>query len=354
MGTMIKKQSANETAVSLENSNSSIKVVVQGREPLHYLNTLQEVNESLISSLLKSNKKIYTFNKKKYITGVPGANGSGGKDESRYYSEAFKRETAIALSQIVTSEKQVIKLVTGLPASLSERDDLIKKMKENLIGNYIVEIEYDEYTKEKKSFSIADVVIVSQPVGTLWSYLYNQDGKMRDFGNISGKAIKTKRFLILDVGYGTTDLVELSAADGLGNNKNLQKGMSDYIANLYNEIEREYPESHLSAAIENPYELDEMLIDNDILSLPRDEFDVSECKNNVAEQMATEIKNALDKYGYNFEKYHEIILTGGGCITLFEAIRKVFNNDKRVKLIDRPLLANALGFYIISKQYYKL
>lgn len=336
-------------AVGFEDSNSSIKVVCGGRV-LHYLNTLQEVNENLLANLMKNNQKIYHYQGKKYIIGSVAGNGSGSKDESRYYSEQFKRETAIALSQVVDSDKENIKLVTGLPASLSERDDLIKKMKKNLIDTYEVTIEYNEYTKERKQFTISDVIIVSQPIGTLWTIIYNTDGTLKT----NDKNIKHHKFLLIDIGYGTTDMVELSASKGLGNNKTLNKAMSDYVANLYNAIEREYPESRLSAAIENPYELDKLLVDNDILELPRGKFKVGNIKEKLQDAMAQEIKSSLDKFGYNFEIYHKIILTGGGSKTLEKAIRKVFNNDNRITLVDNPLLANATGFYIIAKQYFKV
>ncbi len=337
-----------KTAMGFEDSNSSVKIVANGKVT-YYLNTLQEVNEGLLSNLLQ-NQKIYTYKDKRYIKGLVGGIGSGSKDESRYYSENFKKETAIGLSDIVTTQNEEIKLVTGVPASLSEREELVKKMKKNLLGEYEVEIEYCKETKERKSFSITDVIIVSQPIGTLWSVIYNNDGTMKS----EDSNIKNRKFLIVDIGYGTTDMVELSAAKGLGNNKTLPKAMSDYVANLYNAIEKEYPDSRLSAAIENPYELDKMLVNTDTLELPRGKFNVKSIKERLQNEMAHEIKSALDKFGYNFEIYHQIILTGGGSKTLEKSIRKAFGNDNRIVLVDNPLLANACGFYIIAKQLYKI
>lgn len=341
---MIRKQ----TAVSSDNSNSATRVVTHN-ESIHYLNTLQEVDENLLSNLLKKNQKLYTYQKKTYIKGVLGGTGSGSKDESRYYSDDFRKETVLALSDIVTSEHEIIKMCTGLPASLSQRDDIIKKMKRNLKGEYEVIINYNGQ-EQIKTFNITDVIIVSQPLGTLWYRMYNKDGSLKS----DDQSIKYMKFLIIDPGYGTTDLIELSAAKGLGNNKTLSFAMSDYIADLYNAIEKEYPDSRLSAAIENPYELDELLLNSDVLVLPRGKFKVGHIKERLQTEMALKIKNALDKFGYNFEIYHEIILTGGGGKTLEKAIRKVFNNDPRIILIDDPIMANAQGFYIIARQYFKI
>jgi Actin like proteins N terminal domain len=339
-----------QQGIGLDQSNSKIKGV-SARKVLNYTNTLQELKESNTSALLKQKGDIFVVNGKKYTTATGDGIGSGSKDESRYYSEQFKLETSIALSQMVFGDvKEELKIITGVPANLAERNDVIEKIKRNLIGDYHV-----NHNKVNKHFTVSQVGVVSQPVGTLYYVLFNPDGTRKpDHNGVIDPNIFRKNFLICDPGFGTTDLVELSAANGLGNNRTLPFAMSDYIADLYNRIEQVYPESRLSQAIENPYELDKMLINSDILSLPRGEFNVKDIKLELQEEYAEKIKSALGKYGYNLEKYHQIILTGGGSIVLENAIRKAFNNDPRIILVDNPIMANAIGFYILAKQTFRV
>ena len=329
--------------IGCDNSNASFKAF-GGRKVLCYTNVLQEVKTSNTSALLRNKKDIFSVDGKQYTIG--GNIGSGGKDESRYYSKQFKLETQIALSQLVVGDvKEEFKIITGVPANLAERDDIIDKIKNNLIDNYEV-----THNKVHKRFVISHVGVVSQPVGTLYYNLFDINGNAKT----NDKSVYSKNFLIIDIGFGTTDLVELSASKGLGDNVTLTRAMSDYVSNLYKAIEYEYPESRLSSTEITPYELDNMLIDNDILSLPRGDYKVGHIKESLQQEFATEIKSALGKHGYNFEKYHQIILTGGGSIILYKALKEVFNNDKRVILIDDPIMANVKGFYTLAKQSYRV
>lgn len=336
--------------VGFENSNSKI-VVISDEKIIHYLNTVQEVRETNTSRITGKKQDTFTYEGKQYIVGSTIGIGSGSKDESRYYSEQFKKETVLALSQMLRGdffEDNKFKIVTGVPSNLAERNDLIHKMKNNLLGEYEV-----IHNGIKKKFSIEAVGIAAQPIGTFYYMHYNIDGTRKPNRNgLVEKDIFQKNVLFLDIGYGTFDLAEL-VAGVLGNVRTLPKAaMSDYIARLFTEIEAEYPESRLSQAIESPYELDRKLISSDILTVPRGKFNVKNIKQSLQDDFAQIAKSSLDKYGYNFERYDDIVLTGGGSIILERSLNIAFNNDPRIWLVKEPILANAKGFKAIAVKTY--
>ena len=60
----------------------------------------------------------------------------------------------------------------------------------------------------------------------------------------------------------------------------------------------------------------------------------------------------LDNFGYTLDRYHEVILTGGGSANLHYAIKQVFGNNPKIRLADDPILANVKGFVIMAVQQY--
>lgn len=328
--------------IGFENSNSRIKGL-SDLKVLDYPNTIRKVRRMTNQTGSLSKGKVYEYQDQFYCVGALGDYGSGSKDASRYTDNDFKIETIIALSQMCNNGDS-INLITGLPANLAERTDIIDKIKYNLIGTHRV-----GDGKAKKTFRIEKVNVASQPVGTLWGMLYDINGN-----EIVNDDIFGEKFLVIDIGFGTTDLVALSATQGIveDSSKTLDIATSDYITKVYNAIDIEIRDSHLSQSGMTAYELDEQIRQSDTIKLTTGKFDVGSIKKDYQEEFAVSLKQRLGQFGYNLNKYHQTILTGGGASIMGNEITKVFNNDNRIKVINNPRLANVTGFFIMAKQIY--
>lgn len=328
--------------IGFENSNSSIKGV-SNLKSIYYPNTIRRVRS--VNSLNRSlgGSKIYEVDGAMYQVGFDNGYGSGSKDESRYYSEQFKIESAIAFSQMCNHGDR-LQVVTGLPANLASREDIVLKLKETLVGSYRVKCE-----GQIKQFVVESVMVASQPVGTLWSILFKPDGSLK-----VPRDVFTKEFLIIDIGYGTTDIVVLSATKGIDDSqtRTFDIAMSDYVNSLYKAIEQQIPESRLTQAKISPYQLDRLLADSDKLDIQTGVFDVRKIKEELQLSFTEELKMRLDNFGYTLDQYHEVILTGGGSANLHKAIKQVFGNNPKIRLVDDPILANVKGFAIMAVQQY--
>lgn len=326
--------------IGFENSNSSIKGV-SSLKSIYYPNTIRRVRTTNSFNRSLKSIKIYEIDGQMYQVGFDNGYGSGSKDESRYYSEQFKTESAIAFFQMCNHGDR-LQIVTGLPANLSSRDDIVQKIKETLVGPYRVKCE-----GQRKDFIVENVMVASQPVGTLWHILFKQDGSLK-----VNRDVFTKEFLIIDIGYGTTDIVVLSASMGIDDSqtRTFDIAMSDYVNALYKSIEQEIPQSRLTQAGITPYQLDQKLVNSDVLDIQTGVFDVKKIKRDMQLSFAEELKMRLDNFGYTIDRYHEVILTGGGSATLYQAIKKVFNDNPKIRLADDPILANVKGFAIMAIQ----
>ena len=214
--------------IGFENSNSSIKGV-SALKSIYYPNTMQQVRTVNSLNRTLGSKSTYEIDGKKYQVGFDNGYGSGSKDESRYYSERFKIESAIAFYQMCHHGDR-LKVVTGLPTNLASRDDIVDKLKQNLVGPYEVKCE-----GQRKNFIVESVMVASQPVGTLWSILFKTDGSLK-----VNRDVFTKEFFIIDIGYGTTDIVVLSASKGIDDSqtRTFDIAMTDYVNSLYNAVEQ--------------------------------------------------------------------------------------------------------------------
>lgn len=328
--------------IGFENSNSKLKGL-SGSKTINYPNTIRKLRSTAAHNIGNA-PDIYEVDGTMYQVGFEDGYGSGGKDQARYYSDQFRIESAIAFSQMCNHGDK-LQIFTGLPANLMNTD-VVDKLKNKLHGPYSV-----KYKGAKKEFFVDKVNVVSQPVGTLWSILFDIEGNPK-----VDTDVMNKNFLIIDIGFGTTDLVVLSASMGIDENRSgtVDIAMQDYVRDLYKTIEIEHPASRLTNARITPIQLDKLLLDKDILNISTGEFNVKEIKEDLQHDFAIKLQQRLNGFSYTLDEFHEIILTGGGSIIMEKAIKDVFNNNPKIKLINDPILANVTGFYIMARQMYGL
>ena len=186
--------------IGIDVANSTIKIWTDDEKNLKYRNTIKEINDSGLVYSFKTDYQMYVYNKDVYEVGDISAMGSGGRGKSRYNSAQFKIETLIGITSIIDPNKtERVRLVTGLPSTLAKNTAVIEELKANLIGQHTIKsVKWDAV--DNVSFDIVEVIVVPQPLGTLYNFVYDPVTKELNQKYLS------QRSLVVDIGWGTTDL----------------------------------------------------------------------------------------------------------------------------------------------------
>ena len=325
--------------IGIDVANSTIKVWTDNGEHLEYRNTVKEINDAGLVYSFKTDYQMFVFENEVYEVGDLAAMGSGGRGKARYNSDAFKIEALIGITRMLqpgTNDK--IRVVTGLPSSLSKNAAVAEEIKKNLIGSFnIKSVKWEAV--EDISFEIVDVIVVPQPLGTLYNFVY--DAKTQELN----QKVLAQRALIVDIGWGTTDLAMLEESRVRGT-FGFEIGVSDFIANLQEEVNDKMPEANIYAL--NPHQFDTALLESPIVETPFGKFDLEKQMEKHKEIQAKRVFEAVMGLGLEFNKFYRIILTGGGALAYEKYLRASFN-DPRLIIQEDAVTANAKGFYLLGQ-----
>jgi len=312
--------------IGLDIANSTIKGCSVDKV-INYKNTVKQIKGNIAFSFKKT--EVFTYEGKIYEVGNPMADGSGGRTINRYGSEDFKIEAILAISQLVSNGAEV-RVVTGVPSSLSTNSVVMEVIEDQLLGSHRVKI-----GARTVRFDIKEVMVVSQPTGTLFDLLQNTDGSFKN------KELMEAKAFILDVGFGTTDMSVLYDGE-LRSSSGFDTGVSDYILACQDSINTEYPTS-------NVYQVPRHDLDNQLrtgmIKTPFGEFDVNVITAEERKEFANSIYQKVMGLGMQFNEFDRIIITGGGAL-LFEDELRHFFNDERYEIKKDAQLSNARGFFI--------
>lgn len=325
--------------VGIDVANSTIKIWTDENKHNEYRNTVKEINDSGLVYSFKTDYQMYVLDKKVYEVGDIAAMGSGGRGSARYSSQAFRTEAIIGIVTVLeagTNDK--IRVVTGLPSALSKNAAVAEEIKKNLIGQYTVtSVRWDKH--EDITFEIVDVIVVPQPLGTLYNFVYDEAT-----GELNQKLF-SQMALIVDIGWGTTDLAILDDSRVRGT-FGFEIGCSDYIANLQEEVNDKIPEANIYAL--NPHQLDLQLLKGYTVETPFGQFDLEKHAEKHKEIQAKRIYEAVMGLGLQFNKFYRIILTGGGSLQYEKYLRALFNDPRYIVQKD-AVTANAKGFFLLGQ-----
>ena len=325
--------------IGIDVANSTIKIWSDNDLHKEYRNTVKEINDAGLVYSFKTNYQMYVLNKEVYEVGDLSAMGSGGRGKARYNSNAFKTEALIGIAGILTpGTKDRIRVVTGLPSSLSKNAAVAEEIKKNLKGDFSIKsVKWDSV--DDINFEIVDVIVVPQPLGTLYNFVYDEGT-----GELNQKLL-SQRALIVDIGWGTTDLAVLEESRVRGT-FGFEIGVSDYVANLQEEVNDKMPEANIYAL--NPHQLDVALLASTTVETPFGKFDLSKLAEKHKELQAKRVYEAVMGLGLEFNKFYRIILTGGGALQYEKFLRTMFN-DPRLIIQQDAVTANAKGFHLLGQ-----
>ncbi len=322
--------------VGIDIANSTLKVY-STKGILKYKNTIKELNENGVTHSFKKKYEIFEYNGKKYEVGNNTETGSGARTKNRYKSDYFKLECIFALSKIVDKNDDIT-LVTGVPSNDANDKDIISEIKNNLTGKYTIYVRNNEDEIITKNINIVSVEVISQPIGTLIDVIYD------DNFNIKRPKLLEKQCLIVDIGWGTTDLAVLDKTS-VRSTYGFEIGTSDFVLDVQEEINNLYPKLKIFSL--TPYELDDYLTNNQTVETAFGEIDARDVVDKFKFIYTKKIYQRIMNLGLDFSRFYNIILCGGGAILLKDKLIEIFD-DNRVVVNDNAQLSNAKGFYMYS------
>lgn len=313
----------------LDAANSSIKIKTMN-EVESYLNTYREIGK-FESSLVTSNDLAVGYQGKYYITGVPEGRPMIDRGSDRYSTEDFHLSTILALAKHVENNQKV-KLVIGLPSEHFKKEQCHKDIKDFLEGQEFTV----EYQGEVKRFKIAALHILLQPLGSLMYRLYDDRGHLRN----GREAEKGGKLLVVDIGFGTTDIVEVTRLMPT-KIEGVNIGMQNAIAYLRENLIRDYKDI---AGLPIGLELDALVRDTNNISVGGGGYSINAQRDEAFDKATKDILAAIKALGFNLESYDKVLFTGGGVIALAPYLSAPLKGLNAARLTEGQL-ANVKGFY---------
>ncbi len=336
-----KEKSEISRIIGLDVANSTLKVWTDELN-IKYVNTIKEVNDAGLVYSFKADYQMFVYQKKIYEVGLVSATGSGGRVISRYGSEEYTIEALIAVASCLKElgekgKNQVLRIVTGVPSSLAKNSKITDLIKEKLIGKHEIKaVTFEDVMPIE--FEVAEVIVVPQPLGTMYDYVYDDEAE-----ELSEKLLD-QRAIVVDIGWGTTDIAILENAR-VRSTFSFDIGTSDYISALQEDVNNNVPEANIFSL--SPHELDFKLIESDVVETPFGRFDLSKFVSEHKKEQSKRVYQEIMGLGLEFNKFYKIILTGGGAL-LYEEYLKEYFDDPRILIKENAVMSNCKGFWLLG------
>ena len=308
--------------VGLDLANGFIKVSVEGQKPLVYENRLTQLNGTEFSVMGLEQDTIYEVMGEKYQISPTGIS-SGGRNSDRYLTEQYLVECLIALSRVTTEAD--VSLCVGLPARDYQTTGLREKIADQLTGCHEVKV-----NDEAKIINIESVKVTYEPLGTLLTVIY--DNNLQVIGDRDQYS-----YLIIDIGFGTTDI--LGTKQGIRPTKiaHAEVGMMDclnhYLTLINNRMKSEGDNSRFDA--------------NDVTLMLKSEvrkygrvYDFSHELERAKNYTAKLVESNISQAGVNLNDYDRVLYTGGGATALHHYLSMPHN----ARLNPQAQIGNAVGY----------
>ena len=327
--------------IGLDVANSTLKVWTDELN-IKYVNTLKEINDAGLVYSFRADYQMFVYNKKIYEVGLTSATGSGARVVSRYGSEEYTIEALIAIASCLKElgekgKNQVLRVVTGVPSSLAKNEKVTSLIKEKLIGHHEIKAVTFEDVMPLE-FDIEEVIVVPQPLGTMYDYVYDDDADELN------EKLLDQRAIVIDIGWGTTDIAILENAR-VRSTFSFDIGSSDYISSIQEDVNKKLPESNIFSL--TPHELDFKLLESSIVETPFGKFDLSSFVDQHKREQAKHVYQEIMGLGLEFNKFYKIILTGGGSL-LYQDYLKEFFDDPRLLIKENAVMSNCKGFWLLG------
>lgn len=229
-----------------------------------------------------------------------------------------------------------IKLVTGLPVSLFNKgymDDL----KKSVIGKHKVTFDFnlDGSALNVVDFNVTEVEFLPQPAGTVYDMLLNSES---GFKNDNMVKIADGTLAVLDIGFGTTDLMIMKSLDFVAkSSRSINKGVKDIMNNVREQVVALANEEIPLHAIEDTRE-------TKTISIKGKTYDLTPMYTRACNALFMEIKAITDFVWEKEPTISTYIITGGGVHLLGNMFKSAYGSTVNVMLNEDPQFGNVKGY----------
>ena len=240
-----------------------------------------------------------------------------------------------------------IKIMTGLPPAYQDEDS--PRLREAFCGHHHFSLTFGRKEPVEFEFDLSedDILIVSQPFGSLWSIAYDNSGRPAENCN----NYLSKNVLIFDPGYCTLDLHSLKNHQ-LGRYDTFDNlGMKQVHKNTIDRIFREYNVRCTLTSFQQYLETGEFKVTVDRIHTKKYPF--SEILQEESKKVClAAINKTFD--AFPIADYDYLVVTGGASAAWYDIIKDTLKDTEGLEIIkgnindpSLPLtFANVRGYYL--------
>lgn len=223
--------------------------------------------------------------------------------------------TGLAIS-MGDEDREDFFVVTGLPVQefTMYKDEYMEKFS----GTHTIKL-----NGKKKIINVEEIVVVPQPYGTFCMTLSDEDYNAESVG-------------IIDVGYGTSDFIQINNNDYLDRySKTSPNGMKI----VYQELSEHLASEH--GLNKEDFEL-EKIVQTGYVKRRRKDIDVKKVIEASKKSLAVKIASEVRTLWNNYDEIDDIIITGGGGEMLKKALSEAL--EEELDTFEDSQSANSRGY----------
>lgn len=224
-------------------------------------------------------------------------------------------------------------LAVGLPSDQIGDPENSKKLKAKYAGNHD--------GVRGKSVYVDKVGVYEQPRGTARAFLEDHAGR---FGN--------QTFLVVDPGYGSTDITRVRVAVGHDKSVRVRSDLSFSCWDAVSKVCVSAAETiQATQHTMTPTEISQALMGDGQVMLAGETFDVRPYVDGASNAVAQRLIASIREKIVSFDGIDVIVLTGGGASVFRRHFEAAF--DTKVDVMSDSGLANARGFLLLAEGHAK-
>ncbi|MGM0655061.1 MAG: ParM/StbA family protein [Thermodesulfobacteriota bacterium] len=224
-------------------------------------------------------------------------------DQEKMVAE-FIKILALAAAGACSQVYGPINVVTGLPVAYLKRDT--KRLKQIIQGEHEIIYHHQDAPDEHRKLSIDKVLVIPQPIGSIFNQIFDDNGKICD------RNLAASKLGVVDIGFKTTDF---SIFDHLQYIERGSSTMDTGVAKCFSIIaDKLRQESGINI---EPYKIFKFL-ESGVIRIRGKEYNVNNLKKRVYTHAASIIASDLNRLWKDDWDIDTIIVSGGGSIPLAE------------------------------------
>lgn len=280
---------------------------------------------------------------------------SSSFDRNRYFTKDFiiLIRVAVAIGLMSNERRKYTTQLrpfveTGLPAAYLKEDATKIRSAFLTPGTFEVKLGSGRWMKYENTLKKEDVAVMSQPVGTMNSIMFDDNGEERP----TARDMINKNLIIADFGFGTFDpygvINREKALEESINNLGMKRILEVASEYIYNDYHMDIRISQMRKYIKDGY-VKVVDIQNMISKkVPLDKYIERAC-----DYVADEACKKLNEVANYFHDYNVLVITGGTGAAWFDCIKEKLSGMDGLDIIagndgnSLPIyMANVRGYYM--------